>query len=168
MCILQNEKNLQPGQQLLTLKLEADIFLYGLLMQSGDKAECLRLTQIPDFQNLSRIMPKKKAKIILKRSLLWKMSYLLLEGVLDLVFMRNVTHHLPNRVDYFRKLRDMLKPKGRIAIIEYRNGGGFSFHRMFRYFVPKEVIVAEIHKAGYQLKEEFDFLPEQSFAIFSM
>jgi len=88
-------------------------------------------------------------------------------GSLDLVFMRNVTHHLPNRVNYFRKLKDMLKPTGRIAIIEYRRGGGFSFHRMFGHFVPKEVIVTEMRKAGYQLKEDFDFLPEQSFTIFS-
>jgi hypothetical protein len=61
-----------------------------------------------------------------------------------------------------------LKPEGRVAIIEYRSGDGYSFHRMFRHFVPKEVIVAEMHKTGYQLKEEFDFLPEQSFTIFSM
>lgn len=87
---------------------------------------------------------------------------------LDLVFMRNVTHHLQNRVDYFRKLGDMLKLGGRIAIIEYRRGGGFSFHRMFGHFVLKEVIVAEMHKAGYQLKEDFDFLSEQSFTIFSI
>jgi hypothetical protein len=62
----------------------------------------------------------------------------------------------------------MLKPEGGIAIIEYRHGGGFSLHRMFGHFVPKEVIVTEMHKAGYQLKEDFGFLPEQSFAIFSI
>jgi ubiquinone/menaquinone biosynthesis C-methylase UbiE len=89
-------------------------------------------------------------------------------GSLDLVFMRNVTHHLPNRVNYFRKLKGLLRPDGRIAIIEYRRGGGFSFHRMFGHFVPEEVIVAEMHKAGYQLKEDFGFLPEQSFTIFSL
>jgi ubiquinone/menaquinone biosynthesis C-methylase UbiE len=89
-------------------------------------------------------------------------------GSLDLVFMRNVTHHLPNRVNYFRKLKGLLRPDGRIAIIEYRRGGGFSFHRVFGHFVPEEVIVAEMHKAGYQLKEDFGFLPEQSFTIFSL
>jgi arsenite methyltransferase len=89
-------------------------------------------------------------------------------GSIDLVFMRDVTHHLPNPVKYFRKLRDVLKREGRIAIIEYRRGGGFSFHRMFGHFVPKEVIVAQMHEAGYQLKEDFDFLPEQSFTIFSI
>jgi hypothetical protein len=39
---------------------------------------------------------------------------------------------------------------------------------MFGHFVPEEVIVAEMHKAGYQLKEDFGFLPEQSFTIFSL
>lgn len=36
---------------------------------------------------------------------------------LDLVFMRNVCHHL-DRVDYFRRLRCFLKPDGRVAIID--------------------------------------------------
>lgn len=61
-----------------------------------------------------------------------------------------------------------MKPKRRIAIIEYTRDSGFSFHRMFGHFVPEEVIVAEMHKAGYQSKEDLDFLPEQSFVIFSM
>ncbi|MEM3737402.1 MAG: class I SAM-dependent methyltransferase [Candidatus Bathyarchaeia archaeon] len=56
---------------------------------------------------------------------------------IDLVFMRNVTHHLPNRVDYFRKLRDVLKPEGRIAIIEYKHSGGFSFHKNVWAFCPE-------------------------------
>ena len=87
----------------------------------------------------------------------------------DLVFMRNVCHHIPNRVEYFRKLENSLKPDGRVAIIEYKRGGGlFSFRRMFGHYVPKEIIVEEMNKARYQLEKAFDFLPEQSFTIFSV
>ena len=42
------------------------------------------------------------------------------EKSLDLIFMRNVTHHIPNRVEYFKSLKRFLKPDGRIAIIEYK------------------------------------------------
>jgi len=87
---------------------------------------------------------------------------------IDLIFMRNVCHHLPNRVEYFKRLRGALKPRGRIAIIEYRAGGRFSFHRKFGHYVPKEIIIEEMKDAGYRLEKDLDFLPEQSFMIFSL
>ena len=86
----------------------------------------------------------------------------------DLIFLRNVYHHLSNRIEYNRKLRDILKPGGRIVIIEYEKSGRlFSFHRVFGHYVPRESIVKEMKKAGYRLVKELHFLPEQSFTIFS-
>jgi arsenite methyltransferase len=86
----------------------------------------------------------------------------------DLVFMRNVCHHIPNRVKYFAKLKEMLKPNGKIAIIEYKSAKHFSFRGMFGHYVPRETIIEEMTKAGYQLEENLTFLPEQSFTIFSL
>jgi len=85
---------------------------------------------------------------------------------LDLIFLRNVYHHLQNRVEYFRNLSGLLKPGGRIAIIEYKRSGLFSFHRIFGHYVLQEVIVKEMEEAGYHVERKFDFLPEQSFTIF--
>lgn len=87
---------------------------------------------------------------------------------IDLVFLRNVYHNIPNRVEYFAKLRESLKPDGRIAIVEHNPGGHFSFHRIFEHHVTRETIVEEMTKAGYSLAESIDFLPEQSFTIFSL
>ena len=89
------------------------------------------------------------------------------EKNLDLIFMRNVCHHLPNRVEYFKRLKGVLKPEGRIVIIEYRGGGRFSFHRKIGHYVTKEIIIAEMKEAGYRLESDLNFLPEQSFTIFS-
>ena len=39
----------------------------------------------------------------------------ILEGVkegLDTIFMRNVTHHIPDRIEYFKNLQLFLKPDG--------------------------------------------------------
>jgi FkbM family methyltransferase len=89
------------------------------------------------------------------------------ERGLDLVFMRNVCHHLTNRVEYFKKLRRFLKPEGRVAIVEYTHAKPFTFRGMFGHYVPQETIIEEMKKAGYRVKQEFGFLLEQSFAIFS-
>ena len=86
------------------------------------------------------------------------------EKALNLVFMRNVCHHLPNRVEYFQKIKKSLKPEGRIAIIEYRRSG--VLRGLFRHYVPQEIILDEASEAGYKTKESFDFLPDQSFTIF--
>jgi predicted methyltransferase len=85
---------------------------------------------------------------------------------IDLIFLRNVYHHISNRVEYFAKLRDSLKPDGRIAIVEHNPGGRFSFHRIFERRVARETIVEEMTKAGYGLAESIDFVPEQSFTVF--
>ena len=89
------------------------------------------------------------------------------EKSLDFVFMRNVTHHIPNRVKYFRNLKDFLKPDGKIIIIEYKKGKFFTFRGIFRHDVPKEIITREMEEARYLLEKEFDFLPEQHFTIYS-
>lgn len=80
--------------------------------------------------------------------------------------MRAITYQ--TEVEYFRKLKNALKPEGRIAIIYYKAGGGhFSFHRKFGHYVPKETLQAEMKEAGYRLEKDLDFLREQSFMIFS-
>lgn len=89
------------------------------------------------------------------------------EGSLDFLFMRNITHHIPNRVKYFGDLKDLLKPDGKIIIIEYKKSKSFSFRGIFGHYVPKEIIVREMEEAGYSLEKEFDFLPEQHFTIYS-
>jgi predicted methyltransferase len=85
---------------------------------------------------------------------------------IDLIFLRNVYHHISNRVEYFAKLRESLKPDGRIAIVEHSRGGRFSFHRILGHHVTRETIVEEMTKAGYSIAESIDFLSEQSFTIF--
>ncbi len=91
------------------------------------------------------------------------------EQKVDLVFMRNVTHHIPNRVDYFKHIRKNMKTGGRLAIIEYDGRGGFfSFQRLHRHFVPLNVLKDELKQAGFVVQNSNDFLSEQSFTIFSL
>ncbi len=88
------------------------------------------------------------------------------KGGLDFVFMRNVTHHISNRVSYFKELKKFLKSSGKVIIIEYKKAKPFTFRGMFGHYVPKETIIQEMREAGYSLEKEFDFLPEQHFTIY--
>jgi arsenite methyltransferase len=89
------------------------------------------------------------------------------ETALDLIFARNVFHHLADPTKYFRSLKRALKPGGRVAIIDHAPGRGFSFVNIFKHFTPAETILKTMESAGYRLSELFDFLPAQTFAVFA-
>jgi SAM-dependent methyltransferase len=97
------------------------------------------------------------------------MKSVLKSAELDLIFVRNTYHHLESRVNYFSDIKPLLKPNGRIAIIEYKNAGSiFSFHRFCGHQVKPNIIISEMHQAGYTVIESFNFLREQSFTIFCL
>jgi ubiquinone/menaquinone biosynthesis C-methylase UbiE len=89
-------------------------------------------------------------------------------GSVDLVFVRNVYHHLPAQEKYFADLRTVLKPGGRVAIVEHRRDKGFTFTGLFGHQTPEAEVVELMEKAGYARKERFDFLPRQSFNTFTV
>lgn len=86
---------------------------------------------------------------------------------IDLIFARNVFHHLPERSNYFARLKKYLKPGGRVAIIEHKKKG-FGFVALFGHHTSPETIVGDMEKAGYSRLESFDFLPDQTFIMFTV
>jgi ubiquinone/menaquinone biosynthesis C-methylase UbiE len=83
----------------------------------------------------------------------------------DLIFTSNTYHHIKNRVSYLTNLRKYIRPKGRIAIIEFDRRSWFA--GLWKHYTPKEFIKREMEQAGYRLLREFDFLDRQSFLIFA-
>ncbi len=84
----------------------------------------------------------------------------------DLVFLRNVYHHLEQRPEYFRALKAALKPGARLVVVEY-SGGGWDFVSLFGHSTPPGDIRAELEAAGYRHQETRDFLrPRQSYQVF--
>ncbi|MDD5016878.1 MAG: class I SAM-dependent methyltransferase [Eubacteriales bacterium] len=79
----------------------------------------------------------------------------------DLVFLRNVFHHIADPVTYFRGLKKNLKKGGHIAVIEWKPGASHHGHG-----ATEEEILGIMLSAGYQRTQSFDFLDKQSFNIF--
>jgi arsenite methyltransferase len=86
---------------------------------------------------------------------------------LDLVFVRNVFHHLPEPGNFFAKIKRSLKPGGEVAIIEHKKKG-FGFVSLFGHHTSQETIVRDMEKAGYSKTKSFDFLPDQTFTLFEV
>jgi predicted methyltransferase len=83
----------------------------------------------------------------------------------DMILLVDVYHHIDHRERYFRRLRDSLKPGGRVAIVDFRldaaNGPPVAAR------VAPERVKAELGSAGFTLQMEHGFLPEQYFLVFS-
>jgi cyclopropane fatty-acyl-phospholipid synthase-like methyltransferase len=88
-----------------------------------------------------------------------------LEEKADLIFSVDVYHHMKDRIEYFSKIAEYLKPNGVIAIIDRTDEkveGQPMGHR-----VPKEKIKEEMKEAGFELVNDLDFLwPVQYYLAF--
>ena len=84
-------------------------------------------------------------------------------GSVDLVFTSNTYHHIEDRVAYFRLVRGALAARGRVAVVEYREGEGGLFGG---HATATDRILAEMAEAGFELAESHDFLERQSFQVF--
>jgi cyclopropane fatty-acyl-phospholipid synthase-like methyltransferase len=82
----------------------------------------------------------------------------------DLIVFVDVYHHIEGRERYFRRLRDQLKPGGRVAVIDFRLESPNGPPKSAR--VPPDKVKSELQRAGYRLSREHDFLPNQYFLEF--
>jgi arsenite methyltransferase len=157
---------LQHGQKIADIGAGGGYFSLQFAEAVGTDGRVFAVDTNPKFLDFIKKTAKEKGSNNVVTVLAEKDNPTLLGNNLNLIFMRNVCHHLANRAEYFKELKNALKPEGRIAIIEYRCVNGFSFHRLFGHYVPKEKIIKEMEQAGYQLEKDLDFLPEQSFTVF--
>jgi arsenite methyltransferase len=157
---------LQHGQKIADIGAGGGYFSLQFAEAVGTGGQVFAVETNPQFLDFIKKTAKEKGLNNVVTILTEKDKPTLLGENLNLIFMRNVCHHLAKRTEYFKKLKHALKPEGRIVIIEYRSGQGFSFHRLFGHYVPKERVIKEMEEAGYQLEKDLDFLPEQSFTVF--
>jgi ubiquinone/menaquinone biosynthesis C-methylase UbiE len=158
---------LQPRQNVADIGAGGGYFSLRFAELVGREGKVFAVDTNSGFLEFIKNSAEEKGLVNVETVLVTEKGLTLPENV-DLVFMRNMCHHIPNRLEYFRKLKDFLKAGGRIAIVEYRSAKRFSFRGMFGHYVSKEIIVKEMNEAGYRLQEDLDFLPEQSFTIFSL
>jgi len=86
----------------------------------------------------------------------------------DLAFFADTTHHIANRVPFYKKMAAGLKDKARIAVIDYppeASANGWSSHKA-EELVPKSQVIAELDQAGFRFVREWDILPQNYFLLF--
>jgi ubiquinone/menaquinone biosynthesis C-methylase UbiE len=83
----------------------------------------------------------------------------------DVIFLCNTYHHIEDRINYFQRSSESLKPGGRLVIVDF-------YKKQLPYGPPpehklsKQVVIDELQQAGYKLNRESKFLPYQYFLEF--
>lgn len=83
----------------------------------------------------------------------------------DTLFICNTAHHIENRPAYYKRLRESMKPEGRLVIVDFQKGES-PVGPPPAMKIAREEMVKEVEGAGYQLFGEYYFLPYQYFLVF--
>jgi len=82
----------------------------------------------------------------------------------DRVLIVDTYHHIEDRIAYFARLRDSIKPGGQVAIIDFTLDSPVGPPKNTR--IPAEQVGAEMKRAGYAQIAQHGFLPYQYFLVF--
>jgi ubiquinone/menaquinone biosynthesis C-methylase UbiE len=83
----------------------------------------------------------------------------------DVVFICTTYHHIEDRINYMRKLKKVLKEKGRIIFVEFYKKK-MDFGPPTSHKDSEETIIGEMKEASYRLTRTLQFLRYQYFLEF--
>jgi arsenite methyltransferase len=157
---------LKNGQTIADIGSGGGYFTYKFANAVGEKGKVYAVDTNQEFLDFIKKEAAKQGLSNITTVLTTSEHPDLPQHTFNYIFMRNMTHHLSNRVAYFRGLKEIVKSDGKVVVIEYDDRGGFSFHKIYGHFVHKQTIIDEMKEAGFTTYKSFDFLSEQSFTIF--
>jgi predicted methyltransferase len=85
---------------------------------------------------------------------------------LDWILLVDVYHELQQPKAMLARMREALKPTGRVALIEYRLEGLSALHIREEHRMSPKQVLAEWEPAGFRLVKRHEFLPTQHFFVF--
>jgi SAM-dependent methyltransferase len=83
----------------------------------------------------------------------------------DVILIVDTYHHIDNRAEYFGRLKKLLRPQGRLVIVDFRPDSPEGPPPEYR--IPAEKVTEELKAAGYSLVAAHVFLPQQYFLVFT-
>ncbi|HTN71507.1 MAG TPA: methyltransferase domain-containing protein [Methylomirabilota bacterium] len=154
-----------PGDHVADLGSGGGYFTFRLAKAVGATGRVYAVDIDPDMTDLLAKQAKQENVGNIEVILAKANDPLLPATGIDLIFTVDTYHHIGNRVSYFANLRKVLRPGGRIAVIDFDRRAWLE--GLWHHYTPPEFIKREMEAAGYSLQHEFNFLDRQSFLIFA-
>ena len=85
---------------------------------------------------------------------------------LDWILLVDVYHEFQQPKAMLVRMREALKPTGKVALVEYRLEGLTALHIREEHRMSPKQVLAEWEPAGFRLVKRHEFLPTQHFFVF--
>ncbi len=92
---------------------------------------------------------------------------LLSDGSVDLFFFSESWHHIENQSRYLARIKKMLKPGGKVAMIDFQKRDTPVGPPMAMR-IAREDLLRQMQSNGFRLVKEHSFLPYQYFLVFGL
>jgi cyclopropane fatty-acyl-phospholipid synthase-like methyltransferase len=152
---------ISPGQKVADLGSGSGLFTRPISSKVGEKGTVFAIDIDPE---LLKHIEKTAGNSNIRTVLAGEDDPKIPERV-DLIIIIDTLHHIRNREDYLKKLRDYLQPSGRIAIIDF-NKEWPPDHAQMKY-TPEE-LEGWMKAAGFNRVEKHDFLNNNFFVIYAV
>jgi predicted methyltransferase len=87
-------------------------------------------------------------------------------AALDWILLVDVYHELQQPKAVLARMREALKPTGKVALVEYRLEGPTALHIREEHRMSPKQVLAEWEPAGFRLAARHEFLPTQHLFVF--
>jgi arsenite methyltransferase len=156
------ELDLRPGSRVADLGAGAGYFTLRLARAVGPSGVVYAVDTDPDMPSTvaERAVKQGLANVVAVEA---RPEDPCLPEAVDLIFLANAYHHIPDPATYFTQLAGSLRPGGRIAVIEALPRG---LHRLFGHATTAQEVRSTLAVAGYRPVGNHEFLPRQSFQLF--
>jgi ubiquinone/menaquinone biosynthesis C-methylase UbiE len=157
--------NVQPGQTVCDMGCGNGFYTVPLAELVGDEGLVVAVDIQPEMLAMLRARIKGENLDNIRPVLGTVIDPRLEPNSMDLVLMVDVYHEFSHPEHMLQAIRKSLKPKGRVALVEFRAEDDWvpikPLHKM-----SKEQIMKEFIPNGFKLVEEFDELPWQHLMFF--
>ena len=121
----------------------------------------------PEFMEMLRSSARRERLTNIVPILGTETDPMLPKGALDWILLVDVYHEFQQPAPMLARMREALKPTGRIMLVEYRLDGDTALHIRPEHRMTKEQVLREWEPAGYKLEQIVETLPSQRMFIFS-
>jgi arsenite methyltransferase len=157
--------NLQDGDVVADIGAGSGYFSFRLVNHVGGKGRVYAVDINPD---MIRYMNRRIRDLGLK-NLITILSDpddpLLTKASVDVIFLCEVWHHIENQTQYLARLRQILKPSGRVVMIDFHKRE-LPVGPPVEMKIAREDVLGQMQPNGFRLVKEYTFLPYQYFLVF--
>ncbi|MEM0467376.1 MAG: class I SAM-dependent methyltransferase [Candidatus Thermoplasmatota archaeon] len=160
--------DINPGDIIADIGAGGGFFSYLFAKEVGDTGQVFAIDINADYLDYIKQSALRKGHHNIITILATPTSPALPALKFNLIFCRNVYHHLSNRSRYFCEVKKYLKPDGAIAIVEYTACTPRILHTLLGHYVKAECIEQEMNQAGFSLYSCQKIFSTQHLLIFKV